>query len=75
MNYRGSVNVPADVDIEDKILFGLTARQTLILVPVALALLGTWPPSPETFPSPFCCSGPLQWPPPQLLSRSDVSMG
>jgi hypothetical protein len=42
MSHRGSVIVPADVDVEDKILFGLTARQTLILVPVALGLLGTW---------------------------------
>jgi hypothetical protein len=42
MSVRGSVVVPADVDVEDKILFGLTARQTLILAPVALALLGIW---------------------------------
>lgn len=42
MNGRGSVSVPADVNVEDKILFGLTARQTLILAPVALGLLAAW---------------------------------
>ncbi|SDK52525.1 PrgI family protein [Glycomyces sambucus] len=42
MSGRGSVSVPADVNVEDKVLFGLTARQTLILAPVALGLLAAW---------------------------------
>jgi len=41
MTGRG-VGVPADVDLADKILWGLTIRQVGLLAPVALGLLAAW---------------------------------
>lgn len=38
----GTVAVPADVDIADKILFGLTAKQVVICAPVAIGLIAAW---------------------------------
>lgn len=37
-----TVRIPANVDIDDKILFGLTARQAGLLAPVAIGLLAAW---------------------------------
>ncbi|MGH8877259.1 MAG: PrgI family mobile element protein [Stackebrandtia sp.] len=37
-----TVAVPADVDIADKILFGLTAKQVAIVAPVAIGLIAAW---------------------------------
>ncbi|MCC3762568.1 PrgI family protein [Glycomyces sp. TRM65418] len=37
-----SVYVPADLDLPDKILFNLTARQVAVLAPAALGLWGLW---------------------------------
>ncbi|MEU6246133.1 PrgI family protein [Glycomyces sp. NPDC047010] len=36
------VYVPADLDLPDKVLFNLTARQVAVLAPAALALCGLW---------------------------------
>lgn len=36
------VYVPADLDVPDRILFNLTARQIALLAPAALALCGLW---------------------------------
>jgi hypothetical protein len=41
MTGRG-VTVPADVDLADKVLWGLTIRQVALLAPVALGLLAVW---------------------------------
>jgi hypothetical protein len=39
---RHGVAVPADVDLADKVLWGLTVRQVALLAPVALVLLAAW---------------------------------
>lgn len=39
---RHGVTVPADVDLADRVLWGLTVRQVVILAPVALGLLAAW---------------------------------
>ncbi|GAB4001557.1 hypothetical protein GCM10029992_37410 [Glycomyces albus] len=39
---RHGVAVPADVDLADRVLWGLTVRQVAILAPVALGLLAAW---------------------------------
>jgi hypothetical protein len=36
------VTVPADVEVADRILWGLTVRQVALLAPVALGLLAAW---------------------------------
>ncbi|MCD0444298.1 PrgI family protein [Glycomyces sp. A-F 0318] len=36
------VYVPADLDLPDKLLFGLTARQVAVVAPAALGLWGLW---------------------------------
>lgn len=42
MNGPASLPVPADIDIHDRVLFGLTVRQLLILAPSALAAALIW---------------------------------
>lgn len=37
-----SVLVPADIDLADRVLWGLTVRQVALLAPVALGLLAAW---------------------------------
>ncbi|WP_026931878.1 PrgI family protein [Glycomyces tenuis] len=37
-----SVPVPADIDLADRVLWGLTVRQVAVLAPVALGLLAAW---------------------------------
>ena len=39
---RGEVHVPANLDLPDRILFNLTARQVAVLVPVGAGLFGLW---------------------------------
>ena len=39
---RGEVHVPANLDLPDRILFNLTARQVVVLVPVGAGLFGLW---------------------------------
>jgi hypothetical protein len=45
--------VPADLDIADKILFGLTFRQVVLLAPIGLGLLGAWRSLTATVPLPL----------------------
>jgi hypothetical protein len=42
VNTPGSVPVPADIDIQDRVLFGLTVRQLIMLAPSALAAGLIW---------------------------------
>lgn len=37
-----TVRVPANVDTDDKVLYGLTVRQVALLVPVGIGLLAAW---------------------------------
>lgn len=41
MTGRGVI-VPADIDLADRVLWGLTVRQVALLAPVALGLLAAW---------------------------------
>ncbi|WP_155830121.1 PrgI family mobile element protein [Glycomyces tenuis] len=52
MNTSNAAWVPADLDLPDKVLFGLTARQVALLAPVALVLLALWRGLVETAPIP-----------------------
>ncbi len=52
MSTNNAVWVPADLDLPDKVLFGLTARQVALLAPVALGLLALWRGLVETAPIP-----------------------
>ncbi|THV35708.1 PrgI family protein [Glycomyces buryatensis] len=42
MSTAGHVPVPADIDIQDRVLFGLTVRQLLMLAPSGLAAALVW---------------------------------